>query len=208
MLTDREQEESIYYGAGHIVPWRNTASTIDSIAETLANYDACGVFLAAQFTLLVYPAGVDSWRIFDDAFPPYSPEASLRFVLRTCIPELPLETVHETSLTSTRLIMAGENGPNAAFKKYFGIDYAMFMPQGKNNKDASQPAFYLLYPVEQAEECNVLVRWLEANEVKIYSSFKADEWEQFQSAAKPGGVVLVCVFLLNHRTKLMLFIDP
>ena len=203
-MTNGEQDESIYYGAGHIVPWRNTAHTIDSIAETLANYDACGVFLAAQFTMLVYPAGVESWRIFDDAFPPYSPDASLRFVLRASIPEPPLDLLTNTAITSTRLIMAGENGPNAAFKKYFGIDYAMFMPHGKNNKDVSQPAFYLLYPVEQAEECGVLVRWLEANEVKIYSSFKANEWEQFQTAAKPGGVVLVCVPLLNHTIKLML----
>ena len=152
--------------------------------------------------MLVYPTGVDSWRMFDDTFPPFSPNASLRFVLRTTISEFPLDLSTSISVTSTRLIMDGENGPNAAFKRYFGIDYAMFMPHGKNTKDASQPVFYLLYPVEQAEEYDVLVRWLEANEVKIYSSFKANEWEQFQSAAKPGGVVLVRVQLLDYSSKL------
>ena len=163
-----------------------------SIAETLKSYDACGVFFAAKFTLLVYPAGLASFRVFDNTFPPDSPPVILRFIMRAAIPELSVDNLARTRPPSTTLLMEGEEGPNALFRQCFGIEYAALLPGGRSKAigQSSEDIFFLLFPKDTKEECGVVTRWLLSNDAKVLSSFKEGEWDKFVMSTTTG-VVLV-----------------
>lgn len=161
------------------------------------SYDACGVFFAAKFTLLVYPAGFASWRAFDDTFPPDSPCESLRFVMRAVIPELSVNNLARKMPPSKTLIMDGESGPNALFRQCFGLEYASLLPGGRNKAvgEASEDRFFLMYPSAFESECTALNNWLLANDAKVVTSAKHGEWDKFATSVNTGVVLVRKLFL-------------
>ncbi|MCJ1244237.1 hypothetical protein MMC30_001435 [Trapelia coarctata] len=193
-------EENIYYGAGHVVPWPQTADAVHSMAETLKSYDACGVFFAAKFAMIVYPAGLASWRAFDNRFPRDSPPASLRFVMRAVIPNLIIGNLQRKMPPSSTLIMENEEGPNALFRQSFGIEYAALLPGGRNKAvgQSSEDLFFLLFPSDVKEECGVVTRWLLANDAKVFSSSIEGDWDKFATTASTGVVLIHESFLKLH----------
>ena len=159
------------------------------MANTLKLHDGGGIFFTPHFTLLIYPAGRESWKFLDAVFPSDSQEADLRFVMRTPIPELLQHTILERQTHSIASIMEGETSPNALFRQYFGIDYARLVPPAKKKSERST-TFFLMYPAELQEEHEVLIKFLNANNATIYSSAKTGSWDYFTNAID-AGVVLV-----------------
>jgi len=162
------------------------------------SYNACGLFFAAKFTLLVYPAGFASWRAFDDVFPPDSPRESLRFVMRAVISDISVDNLARKTPPSKTLIMDGETGPNALFRQCFGLEYASLLPGGRNKAvgKSSEDRFFLMYPSEFESECAALNNWLLANNAKVVTSAKHGEWDKFATSVNTG-VVLVRKPLLS-----------
>ena len=159
------------------------------MANTLKLHDGGGIFFAQHFTLLIYPAGRESWKFLDAVFPSDSQEVGLRFVMRTPIPKLLQHTILERQTQPITSVMEGEPSPNALFRQYFGIDYARLVPPAKKKSEGSN-TFFLMYPAELQQEHEVLIKFLSANNAVIYSSAKPGAWDYFTNAID-AGVVLV-----------------
>ena len=171
------------------MPWPQTEVPIKVMTDILNLHDSGGIFFAQEFTLLVYPAGNESWKFIDHIFPPHSPKASLRFVMRYPIPELLTYTLMNTSAESKAPIMNGETGPNALFRQYFGVEYAKLLPPAKKKNEHPQ-TFFLMYPPGLQEECDIIVKFLHANNATVFSAAKTGAWDYFANAVD-AGVVLV-----------------
>ncbi|MCJ1397928.1 hypothetical protein MMC11_001124 [Xylographa trunciseda] len=181
-------EKDMYYGAGHIVPWPSNQSVMNTMTDTLINHNAGGLFFSPSYSLVVYPSGVNSWRFFDDRFV-NSPQAALRFVMFIPIPGLLNHTVNNMAQIPELQTGGLESEANRLFRHFFGIKYTNLLWQGSTN-NARKDNFYLMYPIELADEKNLISRWLESNNAKVYSSFDVGDWDRFTSSVE-AGVVLI-----------------
>ena len=198
----------MYYGAGHIVPWPSNQSIMDIMTDTLTAYDAGGLFFSPGYSLVVYPSGVNSWKFFDDRFID-SPQAGLRFVMFTPIPELLNHTTLKMAQIGNSPTPEFESEANVLFRQFFGVKYTNLLWQGNTN-NVRKDSFYLMYPTELEDEKNVIIRWLEANTAKIYTSFVVGDWDRFTSSVEAGVVLVSNPFLLcsyDLRNSLYL-VDP
>ena len=188
------QDRPSYYGAGHVVTWPNSEHFVDAMGNKLRMHDSGGLFFTPAFTMLVYPAGTESWRWIDDRYPNRPTiTTTLRIVLRTPNPEL--YTIHSApaQLISPPLIMEDETGTNALFRKVFGIEYAKLVPHTNNRNKAKHPDnVFLMYPVEDQEEHDVLVKYFEYNNAIVYTSQTPGAWDYF-AGHLDAGVLLVSV---------------
>ena len=189
----------MYYGAGHIVPWPSNQSVVNNMTDTLIHHNAGGLFFSPSYSLVIYPSGVNSWKFFDDRFVD-SPQAALRFVMFTPIPELLNHTIHNNARITESPAPELESETNVLFRELFGVKYTNLLWQGNTN-NSRKDNFYLMYPTQFEEEKNVVSRWLEANTANIYCSFDIGEWDRFTSSVE-AGVVLVFHPLLQCSSEL------
>ncbi|MCJ1387232.1 hypothetical protein MMC18_000072 [Xylographa bjoerkii] len=187
-LEHKEVADVRFRGLNKAFPWPSNQSVIDIMTDTLIKHNAGGLFFAPSYSLIVYPSGVNSWKFFDDRFVD-SPQAALRFVMFTPIPELLNHTTNIMAQIPESPTVELESEANVLFRQFFDIKYTNLLWQGNTN-NARRDNFYLMYPIELEDEKNVLSRWLEANNAKIYSSFDVGQWDRFSSSVE-AGVILI-----------------
>ncbi|KAL9116512.1 MAG: hypothetical protein Q9187_006963, partial [Circinaria calcarea] len=183
---------AFYYGAGHVVTWSNSGPFVDAMGEILKIHNSGGLFFTPAFTMLIYPAGAEVWRWIDDRFPNHpTTKTTLRIVLRTPIPELCSSSPATVQTISPPLIMEDEIGTNALFRRVFGIEYARLVPQTNSRNKAKHPDnVFLMYPAEDQDEHDVLVKYFEYNNAIIYTLQTPGAWDYFAGQVD-AGVLLI-----------------
>ena len=184
------------------MPHVQTAAIVNDVASMLKLYGSAGLFFTPYFTMLVYPSGADSWEIFDKRFTSDSPRAALRFIVRTPIRGFVSGIIPTPNLKSADLAMDSEPTANTLFRKHFNIEYNKLLPPSSERKQ--QDEFFLMYRSEDQDEYDAIVKFLEANNAKIYSSTTAGAWDYFTSRVGHG-VLLVCVKTLPFQLPLIWF---
>ena len=181
-----------------MVTWPNSAPSVDVMGEILRLHESGGLFFTPAFTMLIYPAGAEVWRWIDDRFPNHpATKTTLRIVLRTPIPELRSSNPFTVQSISPPLTMEDEMGTNALFRRLFGIEYARLVPQTNSRNKAKHPDnVFLMYPAEDRDEHDVLVKYFEYNNAIIYTSQTPGAWDYFVGHVD-AGVLLVGSLLSN-----------
>lgn len=187
------QGDFLYFGAGHIVGFPQTAAAVEAMAENLKNRVAGGLFFTKDFMMIIYPTGVGAWSFLDGVPGGTSTEASLRFVMRTPVPHMLAEEPDFATLDPQHTFLDEESGVNVIFRNIFHIEYSRLIPQVAHQPDDIPKSFYLIFPQSYKDEHDLIVKFLEANDATIYSSNTPGAWDYFCNYVSVG-VVLVCAF--------------
>ena len=163
---------------------------VNDLADVLKLYASGGVFFTPNFAMLIYPSGTDTWEIFDKRFTQDSPRAALRFIIRTPIRGFVSGNMGISSLESADCTMETEPAANTLFRKHFNIEYNKLLPPNSDRRQ--QEVFFLMYRPDDQDEHDALVKFLEANNAKIYSSLTPGAWDHFANTVDHG-ILLVCL---------------
>lgn len=192
-----------------MVTWSNSEHFVDAMGNKLRMHDSGGLFFTPAFTMLIYPAGTESWRWIDDRYPNRpTTTTTLRIVLRT--PHSELHTINSAAaqLISTPLIMEDETGTNALFRRVFGIEYVKLVPQTNNRNKVKHPDnVFLMYPAEDKDGHDVLVKYFEHNNAIIYTLQTPGAWDYFVGHVD-AGVLLVSLSVSNRSCADTTLPDP
>ncbi len=155
------KEPSDYLGSGSILSYQHSESTVEDIVETLANNMQGGLFLAQQYTMLMYPAGASAWAFLDDNVPTVHPGTTLRFVLRKPLPPLLVDVggLAAARLSQTRPerymsiktklqkypVQAEERNINIIFRDMFEIDFSRLVAQNGPQQHPPTNIFFLCF---------------------------------------------------------------
>ena len=191
------------------------------MAETLKVHVSGGLFLANEFSMLVYPSGSEDWTFLDDKLPACPSEAVLRFVMRKPFPELmneeprkPLlvsaeeeledgslglieeEPVDIETVRSTISIRHGESNINTVFRIMYGVDYSRLVAPTTLAKGTEMHNFFLIFPPSKEPERDLVVDFLQQNKPSnIFSYETKGAWDYF-STRVDAGVIIVGFFVL------------
>ncbi|KAL6720247.1 hypothetical protein ACLMJK_002168 [Lecanora helva] len=153
---------SEYQGSGHVVPYPQNEKNYESLAQFLACYVSIGVFVAKDFTMLLWPTNLSIWEPLETKLPQVPPGTILRFAVREPISSyyanqsetamtrcLRLDYAGTYSEITSKIdnlnIESGDSQISVVFREHFGIDFARLIASSNRQRSPLDANFFLCF---------------------------------------------------------------
>ncbi|KAH0553339.1 hypothetical protein GP486_006570 [Trichoglossum hirsutum] len=158
-------------------------SSPEDLLDLLHIYGGAGVFTNRHFTMIVYPANMESWQFMKHSSP--SSVGQLRWV--SFIPHEPSDDDSNLTWRSTNLNAAVKH----AYKQLFKIQYAELLPPAPANlqlgKGSPQVHVFIMADTSYAwNEVLILYRILKLSGAIIFWSGQEGAWDYFSQRISYG----------------------
>lgn len=147
-----------------MIPYPENRDKYKSIAEFLAHHVSIGIFLAKDFTMLIWPAHSSIWGFLENGLAPFQPGAVLRFAVRepmsfhlvdqidiSATSRLGIENVETYNKINARIssmpVQPEEHAINLVFHEVFDIEFdQLIAPNGPQKRPLGKNFFLCFVP--------------------------------------------------------------
>ena len=151
-----------------MVPYPQSQLQIDQLVTKLAKFQDARIFLAPNFTMLIWPAGAAAWQFLEQRLPNVPDEVTLRFLVREPLPLFQyqkqiLSTIDhgnefedelEKSYDTMMMAFNAAQPINDTFSTLFNIRYQYLTAANDPGSGSVSGSFFLCFqPIFEALKC-------------------------------------------------------